>query len=93
MKTEFNPPEKCKAAELEIGDTISQIYNDVEQVTPFGFALVKNIEADGRILLFRPYGTTTDFIMLSGVICYIGIEEYRISSNTVVLLWSRQTLK
>lgn len=33
---------------------------------------------DGKVTLFRPYMITSDFETLSGVIPYIGMEEYEV---------------
>lgn len=53
---------------------------------PFCDAVVKKVHKDGSVTVFRPYGTCTDFEYSDGVICYTGIEEFKLYSKPVVLL-------
>lgn len=82
-------PRTIKASQLQIGDTIQL------DLPEWNSAIVKNIDADGRIQLFRPYGTTADFTYTGGVICYIGIEEYYRApdANVMFTLLSRRKLR
>ena len=81
---------KIKSKELQLGDVISPVDNNY----PFSTSIVEQIK-DGLITIFRPYGTTADFSCTAGVICYTGIEEYRVSqdSDSEWLLWERKSLK
>jgi len=78
---------KVKAKDLQLGDVIRPFENE------YGFCTVKQIK-DGWIELFRPYVHTADFSCTSGVICYIGFEDYKIEANDrEVDLYSRVKLK
>lgn len=80
------------AKDMQVGDTVQMHFPDP---LPWSTCVVRQI-ADGRVHLFRPYATTADFTTTSGVICYIGIEEYQIeltSSVTYRLLERSKTLK
>jgi len=57
-----------------IGDVVRMVDNSGNSNT-WSTTIVKSIR-DGSAKLFRPYGTTSDFICGDSVICYIGIEEY-----------------
>ena len=61
-----------KAAELQLGDVL-KLGNQT-----WDCAIVKKIE-EHTVAIFRPYGTTADFSYTGGVICYVGIEEFRVS--------------
>jgi hypothetical protein len=63
-----------KPAELQLRDVVK--LSDI----PFAYAVVRQI-ADGKIELFRPYATTSDFSHTGGVIPYIGIEQFAIPIN------------
>lgn len=81
-------PTQVKAKDLKLADTVT--------VSSFGEwtkAIVKQVTAD-EVTLFRPYGTTADFSYTGGVICFIGIEEYKVSRNdTLFTVTSRKALR
>ena len=61
--------ERLKASELKLGDVV-RLFD-----YGYGIGTVKQIK-DGQITFFRPYVSTGDFTCTSGVICYIGIEQF-----------------
>ncbi len=63
---------KVKGTELRLADVVN-----LDFVTGYDTATIKNITEDG-ITLFRPYVHTADFSYTSGVICYLGFEEWTI---------------
>lgn len=77
--------------QLKLGDTVEQIPLGSRA---WGACIVKKI-TDDEVTLFRPYGTTADFSYTSGVICYVGIEEYNVHRRSVTkwLLHRRQELR
>ena len=79
------------ASQMQLGDTVT--LEELED-RPFAAALVKQMDKD-EITLFRPYGVCADFSYTGGVICYIGVEEYKIprGSATKYHLWNRKDLK
>lgn len=85
MKTTFN--QTLPAAELKLGDVIQVLDG------PFGTAIVSKVERD-EIKLYRPYGTNADFSCTSGVICYVGIEEFSVprSQTKTYFVYDRQEL-
>jgi len=62
---------KVHSSRLTLGAVVRLWTNE-----PFGDAIVKKIDPNGDINLFRPYGVTADFSYTGGVICYVGIEEF-----------------
>jgi hypothetical protein len=60
-----------KLTDLKLGDVVQL---DIES---YRDATVKQIK-DGEITLFRPYVQTADFSYTGGVMCYVGIEEFKI---------------
>jgi hypothetical protein len=76
------------ARDLRLADTIDLGF------APWGYAIVKQIK-DGEVTLFRPYGTTADFSCTSGVICYTGIEDIKVSrdSDRAFIVVERKELK
>jgi len=48
---------------------------------PYRTATVKQIR-DGEVTFFRPYVASSDFEYTGGVICTIGIEEFKCLINT-----------
>lgn len=77
-----------KISELQLGDFVSLFPDE-----PFSTSIVKQIK-DGRVTLFRPYGTTADFSYTGGVITYIGIEDFSLDiSDNMITLYRRTTLK
>ena len=78
---------QIKTKDLQLGDTVSLDYE------AWDCAIVKRIK-DGRITLFRPYGTPAEFSYTGGVICYVGIEEWDIEADeTPISLIHRTFLK
>ena len=65
-----------KNSELQLADQV--IYED--DSTNFGINTVKQIK-DGIITFFRPYTHTSDFSSTAGVICYVGVEEWKTEVN------------
>lgn len=68
-------------SELKVGDVIR-----FESMYAWNCCIVKDIKWDNIIekyvaTLFRPYGATSDFTTTSGCICYIGVEEFKITSD------------
>jgi len=57
-----------------------QLADQVTRENTHGVCTVKQIK-DGRISFFRPYTHTSDFSSISGVICYVGIEEWTEETN------------
>jgi len=47
----------------------------------FSSCIVKQIDEE-EVILFRPYGVTATFEYTGGVICYTGIEEYKIFKDS-----------
>lgn len=78
-------------AELQVGDTVR--YAD-GVIGAWGSCIVKNVTVE-EVTLFRPYGTCEDFLTSSGVICYIGLEEYKVlkNENSKWILYARKELK
>jgi len=64
-----------KPAQMQLGDIVR--LNDTTM--SFGASLVREITKDGQVKLFRPYATCSDFSTTSGVIPYIGIEDWEFS--------------
>lgn len=60
-------------SDLVVGDTVVL---DTMIDSPYGACTVKQIR-DGWVTFFRPYVHTDDFIYTGGVICYVGIEEWK----------------
>ncbi len=66
-----------KTSELQLGDRIMRLLDSGDPDLEGGVTTVKQI-ADGNVSLFRPYTHTADFSSTGGVICYVGIEEYKV---------------
>lgn len=62
--------EHVKLSELTLGDKV-KLFDG-----PYGFATVRQVK-DGEVTFFRPYVATGDFSYTGGVICTIGIEEFK----------------
>jgi len=80
--------------DMQLDDTVRMV-RPSNEVAAFDTCIVEQIK-DGKVKLFRPYGTTADFSYTGGVICYIGIEQYELSidhSTMQYLLLERQKLK
>jgi hypothetical protein len=79
---------KVKAKDLKLADVV-RTFPDMS----FGTSTVKQIK-DGIITLFRPYVHTADFSYTGGVMCYIGIEEFKIPADDRTLeVMERKELK
>ena len=63
-----------KAKDLRLGDVVEV------SPGPFCTAIVQNVGTD-FVEFFRPYGTTADFSYTGGVICYIGIEIFKVGKH------------
>jgi len=87
----FTPPKRVHTDELRVGDHVEM---DSTTSRPFAGTIVRNVDKD-YVYLFRPYGTHADFTCTSGVICYIGLEDYKVErhSQTMWLLYERPYLK
>lgn len=76
-------------SELRLADVVL-----LERLNAYHTATVKQIK-DGQITFFRPYVQTADFSCTSGVICYIGIEEWTITprNNEYFVVIEQKDLK
>jgi hypothetical protein len=79
-----------KVSEMQLGDVVRPKHSSFAS---FSACIVKRINPDSTVILFRPYGVTADFSCTAGVICYTGIEEYTPNSNQEFDLLERRTLK
>lgn len=70
--------DRILASQMQLGDVVSMADYDSD----FSTCIVKQID-EKEVTLFRPYGTTTDFEYTGGVICYIGIEEYKVFKDSM----------
>jgi|32_taG_2_1085360.scaffolds.fasta_scaffold46562_3 hypothetical protein len=70
-------PEPVTAAEMQLADRVISTGVDGSPDLSLGISTVKQIK-DGVVTLFRPYTHTADFSCTSGVICYVGVEEYQL---------------
>lgn len=79
------------ARDMQLGDTVELVS---EKPTPWSSCIVRRA-TDEEVTLFRPYGVTADFSYTGGVICYVGIEEYKVlrDSSIPYRLLARQVLK
>jgi hypothetical protein len=91
MKARKEEKSVLNTNELQIGDTVCDAGYESE---PWSTKIVKNV-TEKEVTFFRPYGTTADFSCTSGVICYIGLEEYSIPRDwpSKYTLYHRQNLK
>ena len=64
--------------DMQLGDIVQ--LNGVDQ-WEYSTCTVKQIK-DGYVTLFRPFVHTNNFSYTGGVICYIGIEESKISVDS-----------
>jgi hypothetical protein len=74
----------AKAYDLQVGDIVG-LSEDA-----FSTAIVKQVR-DGVVTLWRPYGTTADFLYSGGAICYVGIEEFRVCADDREFVLFRHT--
>jgi len=86
-----SPMRAMPPSELQPGDVVTPAWG--ERVSPFDASVVKRV-SDTRVTLFRPYGTSADFVWGGdpSVICYTGIEEYSVhrdNRNLSYFVWSR----
>ena len=79
-------PLTVSAADLRLADVVTCM-DGGGYVT----ATVKQIK-DGLVTLFRPYVETSDFTYTRGVICMIGIEEFKVeaSPHRTFQVWARK---
>ena len=79
-----------KAKDLQLADVVRLKGNDSAWVS----CVVKQIMPE-EVTLFRPYGHSADFSYTGGVICYTGVEEWKvwIKSDIEFELFSRKDLK
>jgi len=77
------------ASDLRLADTVL-----LQADAAYACATVKNV-TDTEVTLFRPYTQTADFSYAGGVICYIGIEEFKVPRNSanVYTVVARKGLK
>lgn len=90
----YSPPLPIKPVDMQLGDVVCMVLQGNEKQIPWQYSIVKQIK-DGQVTLFRPYGVHADFSCTSGVICYVGIEQYSIpvDYHTQYLLFERSELK
>ena len=69
--------DRIVASQMQLADVVSLADFDSD----FSTCIVKQIDKN-EVTLFRPYGTTVNFESTGGVICYIGIEEYKIFNDS-----------
>jgi hypothetical protein len=85
-------------AQLQLADRIVSLTTDRAgtQVpdAAMGLITVKQV-TDKEVTLFRPYTHTADFSSTGGVICYVGIEEWKVEIRDDVSwqLITRTTLR
>lgn len=79
------------AHDMLLGDTVEMVE---ERPRPWSSCIVKQV-TDEEVTLFRPYGVTADFSYTGGVICYVGVEEYKVMRDSSIpyRLLARQVLK
>ncbi len=58
-------------ADLQLGDVV-QLWEG-----PWATAIVSQV-TDDEVTFFRPYGKSDDFSYAGGVICYTGLESYKL---------------
>ena len=68
-----------KGLDLRLGDVV-RLYDGA-----YADATVKNIQ-DGVVTLFRPYVSTPNFSYTGGVVCYVGIEEFKVNASQTFAL-------
>lgn len=75
--------------ELQLADTVQ-----FTSMSGWSFAIVKNI-TDDFVEFFRPYGKSEDFSYIGGVLCFVGIEQFKAYKSDVkdIELIERKTLK
>lgn len=78
---------KVPVSSLGLGDVV-RLWDGA-----YGSATVRQVHPDGTAQLFRPYVQTADFSCTSGVIPYVGIEDFRMNSGFVELLRKGDPLK
>lgn len=81
------PGDPLSNRQLKLADKILRLYTDYETGAEMadvelGPITVKNI-TDDEVTLFRTYTHTADFSSTGGVICYVGIEEWKVEMNSV----------
>lgn len=74
-----------KGTELALGDIVlCSAHGDT-----YNCATVKQL-SEHEVTLFRPYVQTDDFAYSGGIICYIGIEEFKASRSGMFTLLRRK---
>lgn len=66
-----------KIFELQLADVVRRS----DDSHPFNTMTVKQIEKDW-ITFYRPFVHTADFSHTGGVLCYVGIEEFKVSMQS-----------
>ncbi len=66
-----------KIIDLQLADVVRRS----DDSHPFNTMTVKQIE-DNWITFYRPFVHTNDFSCTSGVLCYMGIEEFKVSMQS-----------
>ena len=82
------------ASEMQLADVVRMDHSDHEQeLRPYADYTVKQVR-DGWITMMRIYVKTEDWSYTSGVICYVGIEEFEVSQSSSIkwTLLSRKVL-
>jgi len=77
--------------DLQLADVVRR---DGSSAEAYVTMTVKQIEKDW-VTFFRPFVHTGDFSCTSGVLCYVGIEEFKVckSENVEYILLERRQLK
>ncbi len=91
MKREYCfPPLELGVRDLRLADVVTM----KGAVSVFAASVVKQI-TETEITLFRPYVHTDDFSYCGGVICYIGVENYKVGldSTALFMVHQRQELR
>ncbi|MGH7182757.1 MAG: hypothetical protein ACREJN_12370 [Nitrospiraceae bacterium] len=66
---------------LRLGDVVHMVDQQGKPLSDaYATSMVSQIK-DGQVHFFRPYGVHADFEYTGGVICYVGIETYRIPAG------------
>lgn len=89
MTEKLKLPVELPVSELKVGDVV-QWYDG-----PWGTAIVEQIH-DGKMHLFRPYGTTHGFVYSNNqTICLTGAERgtYLLDSKEKFLVYQRSEAK
>jgi len=78
------------ASSLRPGDKIKIPFS---QHSPFHDAMVENVD-EKFVHIFRPYATSFDVLYSDGIICLVGIEEFKVPRDaTIYYVYERPVLK